>query len=254
MVYRYDLHCHTKEGSKCSDISVTEMVELYYEMGYSGICITDHFSGMTTIPDNTPWKERILIHYDIYEKARKAGEKWGLSVFFGIEYSPVYELKQMTKCIGIDFIIINLSKEWLVKNQTAFYGTDREQLNNLRKAGGFIIHAHPIIYKQDIQQIQLYQNCIDAVEIINGGLNEINNNSALNYARAYGLIETAGTDIHRFDQKIMAGIETETPYSTIEGLVNAIKKRKAKPFSVERDITDYWLQIQYRASEARKMK
>jgi len=253
MPYRYDLHCHTKEGSKCSDIAATDMAELYYEMGYTGFCITDHFSGMTTLPDDTSWRERVLFHYDIYEKARAAGEKYGLTVFWGIEYSPVYDIKQMSNCIWIDFVVFNLSKEWLIENQSAFCGTDKEQLSNLRKAGGFISHAHPIIYKQDTEQIQLYQNYVDAVEVINGGLSDIDNNAAQQYARAYGLYETAATDIHRYDQRVMAGLETETHNDTIDSLISAIKMQRTKPFSIDRDVNKYWLQIQQGASEARKL-
>jgi hypothetical protein len=68
----------------------------------------------------------------------------------------------------------------------------------------------------------------------------------------YGLAETAGTDIHRFDQKIMAGVETENPCFKISELVNAIRERDAKPFCKTRQITDYWQQIQNDASKARK--
>lgn len=63
MAYRYELHCHTNEGSKCSDISIKEMFRLYEEMGYSGICITDHF----TNPMNNKKRKPFSVNREITE-------------------------------------------------------------------------------------------------------------------------------------------------------------------------------------------
>lgn len=251
MAYRYDLHCHTKEGSKCSDISVKEMVELYHEIGYSGICITDHFTNpMNPLPDDAPWSERVNLSYGISQKAREEGEKLGLSVFGGIEYSLTPDIDHPSQATGTDFIILNIENEWLIKNKDAFREKPEVLFKKLRDAGGFIIHAHPMFGRE----LRLFPYSIDAVEVINGGVNNSCNENAQAYAKMYGLSETAGTDIHRFDQKIMAGVETEMPCSTIGELVRAIKKGCARPFCITRQITDYWQQIQYNASEARKKK
>ncbi|MGN1083523.1 MAG: hypothetical protein ACI4QX_00845, partial [Lachnospiraceae bacterium] len=76
--------------------------------------------------------------------------------------------------------------------------------------------------------------------------------NAKTYANMYGLIETGGTDLHRYDQKVMSGVETEKPCTTIEELIIEIQERRATPFSIERQITDDWLQIQEAASKERK--
>ena len=82
MAYRYDLHCHTNEGSKCSDMSVNEMVSLYHELGYSGICITDHFTNpMNPLADDAPWSKRVNLSFDIFQSAYEEGKTLGLSVF-----------------------------------------------------------------------------------------------------------------------------------------------------------------------------
>ncbi|MBP3352467.1 MAG: hypothetical protein J6L65_08720 [Lachnospiraceae bacterium] len=44
----------------------------------------------------------------------------------------------------------------------------------------------------------------------------------------YNLMETAGTDLHRYDQKIMSGVETTKPCETIEMLIREIKEGSAK--------------------------
>lgn len=65
---------------------------------------------------------------------------------------------------------------------------------------------------------------------------------------------TGGTDLHRYDQKIMSGVETEKTCYTIQELITEIKERRAKPFSLAREITDYWQRLQYEADEARKRR
>ena len=257
MVYRYDLHCHTKEGSKCSDISVSEMVELYHEMGYTGICITDHFTGgMTPLSNKTPWNERVNFYYDIYKSAYKEGEKKGLSVFWGVEYSLAPDIEIPTQATGTDFILFNIDKEWLIDNKNIFREKPKELFVKIREAGGFIIHAHPMLG----EELQLFPYYVDAVEIINAGFENgwfegrhknLDNINAKKYAEMYKLIETAGTDIHRFDQTLLTGVETKTRCSTISELVSVIKEGQAKPFSIKRQITDYWKQKQNDASEVR---
>lgn len=68
----------------------------------------------------------------------------------------------------------------------------------------------------------------------------------------YNLVGTADTDLYRYDQKIMLGVETEEPCETIEMLIREIKEGRAKPFSISREITDYWQAKQFEASELRK--
>ena len=41
--YKFELHCHTAECSRCSRISCEEIIERYITEGYSGIVITDHY-------------------------------------------------------------------------------------------------------------------------------------------------------------------------------------------------------------------
>ena len=43
VVYFYEMHCHTSEGSDCSSSTGEEMAVYYKSLGYDGIFITDHF-------------------------------------------------------------------------------------------------------------------------------------------------------------------------------------------------------------------
>ena len=42
-LFRYETHTHTAEVSRCSRISAVELVRVYKDLGFSGVCITDHF-------------------------------------------------------------------------------------------------------------------------------------------------------------------------------------------------------------------
>lgn len=248
MAYRYELHCHTSEGSKCSDISIKEIFKLYQEIGYSGICITDHFTNpMNPLNDDATWSERVNLSYDIYQKALEESKKYNMSVFFGIEYSITPDIDHPSQATCNDFIFLNLKKEWLIENKDAFREKTEDLFNRIHKANGFIIHAHPMFGKE----LRLFPYSVDAVETINGGTNSNCNRNAKIYADMYSLTETGGTDLHRYDQEIMSGVETDNLCDTIEALVREIKERKAKPFSITRKITDYWKEKQFEASELR---
>jgi hypothetical protein len=230
MPHRYELHCHTAEGSKCSTVPAVDLIEMYKRNGYSGVFITDHFSGMTTVPNETSWEDRVGFWYGIHTKAKQAGDKAGISVFPGMEYSPVPDVKHFTGGSGADFIILNISREWLLDNRDAFSGSSRDQLKKIRDAGGFVIHAHPFKEASYIEYMKLIPRSVDAVEVINAGCNDSENNNALGYARAYGLLEAAGSDCHNISRTVFAGLETEFLCRTPEDLVNAIINKKAKPF------------------------
>lgn len=45
--YKYELHCHTSEVSRCAASSAKEAVEYYKNRGYDGIVITNHYSPQT---------------------------------------------------------------------------------------------------------------------------------------------------------------------------------------------------------------
>jgi len=235
MGYRYELHAHTKEGSICSSLPIKEMMALYHEMGYSGVCITDHFSGGTPLPNETPWVERVMFYDNVYQEARKEGEKLGLSVFFGIEYAPIAEAGRflMPSREGrTDFLILGLTTKWLLENEVAFRGMAITQLRKMREAEAIVIHAHPFL---DTEQLRLIPGCTDAVEVFNAAVSDFGNEAAKSYAQTYGFREVAGSDIHSSNRKVFAGVETEQPCATLDELIMAIIGRRAKPFSIIRE-------------------
>ena len=68
MGYLFDLHCHNKEGSVCSRLPAKDMVDFYIKQGYSGFCVTNHFTGSTTVPDNYSWEDRVDHYFTGYDE------------------------------------------------------------------------------------------------------------------------------------------------------------------------------------------
>ena len=76
--YRIELHAHSSPASGCSEVPADELVRVFYEAGYDGIAITNHF-----ISDN----EHSSSKADAIEKFKKdlylayeTGDKLGIKV------------------------------------------------------------------------------------------------------------------------------------------------------------------------------
>ena len=70
-----------------------------------------------------------------YENARKEGEKLGLDVFFGWEFT--------LNPYAADFLTYNLDKEFLLDHPYIDRLSLEEYSKLVRKNGGLLIHAHP---------------------------------------------------------------------------------------------------------------
>ena len=174
-MYKYELHCHTAEGSRCASSTAAEMAEFYYWLGYTGIVITDHFfNGNCTVPKDLPWRERVALYCRGYENAKEYGDRVGLDVFFGWEFSG-------------DFVTLGLSPQWLAEHEDLDKLTAFEYFETIHRDGGYIIHAHPFREASYIACIRLFPRHVHGVEIYNGCRTEFENKMAEQYAKNIGL-------------------------------------------------------------------
>lgn len=203
MSCRYETHMHTAEGSRCARASAEEQVRFYADQGYAGVCITDHFlGGNTTVPSELNWQQKIKMFCVGWEKAKEAGEKLGLKVFFAWEHANE----------GTDFLTYGLDKSWLLDHDNIDQMSIGSYLEFVRREGAFVAHAHPFREDFYIPRIQLMPRAVDAVEIVNANRKDFENELAAQYAQNYGLPATAGSDNHiAGKQKRLAGIETDEP-------------------------------------------
>lgn len=229
-MYKYETHLHTSEGSSCASSTGAEMARAHKAAGYDGIFVTDHFfNSSTTVPENLPWEERIERYCRGYENALAEGKRIGLDVFFGVEWTVR----------GADFLIYNKDKAWLKANEYLLMEADeRELFSEVRKTGGFIVHAHPFREAGYIPFISLYPHDVDAVEVINlrnanplfGG-SDVYNDRAEQYARMYNLPATGGSDTHNIDQIAGGGILVPDKIAVPEDYLLQIKEGFVVPLS-----------------------
>ena len=214
-LYKYETHLHTKEASACASSTGAEMARAYQAAGYAGIIVTDHFfNGNTAVPADLPWETRVGLFCRGYLNALEEGEKCGLSVFFGWEYS--YN--------GADLLTYGLGSGFLLENPDILDWSVEEYFKRIRKSGGFISYAHPFRGEPEPVCFALYTRYVDAVEVANGGnKNPESDHRALRYATENGLPRTRGSDAHAVGAVRGEGMEFDRKLNSISEFIDAVK-------------------------------
>ncbi len=216
MQYVYETHLHTSRGSLCGRSTGEEYVRFYKNLGYAGIIVTEHFiHGNCAVDPDLSWKRFVSEFMKSYEETREAGERAGLSVFFGWE--ETFD--------GDDYLIYGLDGEWLTKNPQVAGWSRSEQYREVRRHGGCVVQAHPFRDRHYIPAIHLSPGCVDAFEVGNAGNLAEHDQQAYSFAKKNGLVMTAGTDIHfsgQFSEDQMMGVAFDKPLESIHDYVDAI--------------------------------
>jgi len=213
MGFLYETHMHTCQGSKCGVSTGKEQADYYKEMGYAGIIITDHFFGGNTAADRSlPWKERIEWYCRGYEDAKKEGDRIGLDVFFGIEQNYT----------GDEYLIYGLGKEYLLAHPEMEHWTRRQQLEEVHKAGGCVIQAHPFRMRSYMHTIKVGDRFADGIEAANAGNDPVEDARAFRMGKAMGLVMTAGSDNHHSPTDKLYGVILEKRLTCIADYVKII--------------------------------
>lgn len=204
---RWETHAHTAEGSACAYASAADMALGCKKAGFDGMFVTDHFyHGNTAVERSLPWEEWVRQFSLGYHHAKETGDRIGLRVCFGWEYSFQ----------GSDFLTYGLPPEWLKAHPETISLALPDYLRLIRESGGCIIHAHPFREAWYVEMIRLMPDFEDGVEVFNGGNQEqIFNDRALWYAESFGLPQTAGSDAHSADA-FRGGILTDCDLRSTE--------------------------------------
>lgn len=235
MKYKYETHLHTSQGSACSSSMAEDYVYPYYEAGYSGFFVTDHFfGGYTAVPRDLDWASRINLYCSGYEKALETAKKLNteknilntpdeFKVFFGIEQTFQ----------GDDYLIYGLSKEWLLKHPEFERMNQTEVFEAVNMNNGLMIQAHPFRLRGYIQAIHIHPRDIHGIEILNAGNAPEENELAEHYAKIYNFPVTAGSDIHHVNKLIngdggipVTGMEFDKPLLNLQDYVERIKNHQ----------------------------
>ena len=184
--------------------------------------VTDHFyHGNTSINRRLPWDMFIDEYCEGYYRAKREGDKYAFTVLFGFEQKF---------CDGNDeYLVLGISPEWL-KEHPEIRDMDRIPFfETIKKAGGFVIQAHPFRERYYISDIRLSLDYVDAIEVYNQGDTAEQVRRAYEYAKNLGLPMTAGTDIHSIhDREVVGGIALDKKINTVQELIDEIKCGRAR--------------------------
>lgn len=237
MFYKYETHLHTLQASACGSTSASDYIKPYFEAGYSGIIVTDHFfGGNTAVPHNLEWKERVEQYCSGYELALetaiKMNEELGIvgtekefKVFFGIEQT----------FRGDDYLVYGLSKQYLLEHPEIEAMTHQQLFDAVNACGGLMIQAHPFRFRDYMRAMHLYPRQVHGVEVVNSGNLIEENELAKMYASYFDFPVTAGSDIHNVEKLIsgdmglsVTGMSFETPLKDIFDYARRIKNKEGK--------------------------
>ncbi len=214
MKYKYELHCHTGEVSRCAACPAERAVEIYKEKGYDGMVITDHYSPQTFLDRHlfSPQKE-VDFYLQGYKNALAAAGD-GFTVLLGMELRFYGN--------GNDYLVYGMTPEFIREhgNLMTYYPRRFHMLS--QKYGMIFLQAHPFrpyIFRTNPRYL-------DGCEIYNkkdGGKGT--NEKAEKWAEENKMkIRTGGADFHREAHSPNAsGIITNEKIKTNDDLVRILK-------------------------------
>ena len=186
-MYKYELHLHTKETSRCGHVPAADQVKTYHSLGYQGLCVTDHLHNayLSTLDRPDDWESCVDLYLKGYRNAKKTGEALGMDIILGCELRfPENES---------DYLLYGIDEQWLydhpficrMDHQSFFDAYGKEIL---------IIHAHP--YRKNDT---VYYRCVHGLEVVNcNPRHDSRNELALKLAKEHPrLYRTVGSDAHR---------------------------------------------------------
>ncbi|MCD8151294.1 MAG: PHP domain-containing protein [Clostridiales bacterium] len=198
---RFDMHCHTKEGSPDGKITLKEYVQRLKELGYDGMMITDHNSYKA---------------YRYYLKNKKDPVFENFTILKGIEYDTCdagHILVVMPESVRMPILELRgLPVKLLIEIVHAFHGilgpahpTGEKYLSitNFK-----IYHRNPDILKE-FDFMETYNSCISPEA----------NRYAKELAKQYDLPGTGGSDAHKIDCVGLAFTDFTQPIRTESDLI-----------------------------------
>ncbi len=215
-MYLYETHMHTCQASACGRSTGKEHARFYKDAGYTGIIMTDHFfGGNTAVNRELPWEERINLFWSGFEDAKEEGDRIGLDVFFGLEQNYA----------GDEYLIYGLTKEYMLTHPEMEHWNRRQQLEEVHKAGGCVIQAHPFRIRGYMERIRVGTAFCDGIEAANCGNEPLDDARAYRMGRAMNLVMTAGSDNHNSPAPSPFGVELGKRLTSIEDYVKIILDR-----------------------------
>ena len=214
MTYRYELHCHTKEVSRCGKIPAAQIVELYRQKGYHGIVITDHFSPMTFSPISVFQPQNFIDFYVSGWRAAKLAAPEDFSVLLGMELRYY--------ATANDYLVYGADEHFLRSHGNLMTYYPRRFYKLAKKNDLIVVQAHP--FREGM--IRTNPKYLDGCEVFNGkNIGTDANEKAEAWADKHHMnIRTGGSDFHRLRDLATGGIETDRQIKTNAQLLDVLRR------------------------------
>ena len=200
---KFDLHCHTREGSFDSKVSILKYISEYKKLGYDGFMISDHnsYRGCKAFDEISGWPELE-----------------GFTVIRGLEYD--------TKDAG--HVLIVMPDGVYLKLLKVRGMRLRKLVHLVHSCGGVLGLAHPFGAASSSAMGFTSMNYdliedVDFIEVFNTCEVELSNYLARELANKYDLPGTAGTDAHREEYLGMACTEIDAEITCNNDFIEAIQ-------------------------------
>ncbi len=197
--WKVETHAHTAEVSLCGKMPAAQMVRAVKDAGYDAVIVTDHYTPefFENAQSGADYAQRLVCdYYAGYRAAHEEGERIGLKVF------PALEVRIAAG--PEDYLIYGVTPEELVDlGCLAFLPLEKllEKVHSTKN--GLLLQAHPF---------REYLTCqaperMDGVEVCNANpRHDSHNDRALAFAKANGLLMSAGSDVHQVGDAGGAGV------------------------------------------------
>ena len=226
MSFKYDIHVHTSEVSRCGQSQAADQVRAYIDAGYDGIMITDHYYADWFDDVEGSWDEKIDRYLEGYKNAVRTAKtiKDDFDVLLGIEIRFLEN--------GNDYLVFGVTEEFLRKNREMYRLGIREFKKLTEKNGLLVMQAHPFREWCIVQPAEF----LDGIETENAHEGHNNNNyKAREYADLNHLRKIGGGDCHDCAQAGKAGIIVGRRLRSSEELRDILAEDDYKVISVTND-------------------
>ncbi|MDR3120101.1 MAG: transposase [Clostridiales bacterium] len=218
-----ETHLHTAEGSSCARVPAKEIAALYKNAGYGGIVVTDHWGKSKLERYRGDAKEKNARWLEGYRTVHETGSQMGLRVFFGLELA--------LDAGPEDFLVYGLKETFVDEHTDLYHYPIAEVYAAIDAAGGLIFQAHPYRIGQRPQPPE----CLHGMEIFNGNpRHQSHNDDAAAYAAKHGLLTSAGSDFHEYEDLARGGIFLPESVTSEARLAEYLKSGRAAVYVADR--------------------
>lgn len=200
-MYKIETHLHTKYISKCGCLSAEQILQMYSELGYAGICVTDHynrecleFAGIDTSGEGSKTEEFLFGYRTLKEKAKN----YNIRIYEGAELR--FDGSEN------DYLLYGFDHDLIANPEKVISGGLEAFSRKCREQGALLIQAHPCRKMCSPAPYDL----IDGVEVHNANPRHNSfNELAWKYAKAHSLLMLSGSDCHEPGDQGRGGVICE---------------------------------------------